>query len=156
MFLSAKFSNVGQNIAMTMVAGTNANYQKPKDIADGLVANWYSEFKYAQMSDIRKLTRIYVDAAQTKAIGHFTQMVYDRVIRIGCAMSQFKQDNANNPDQPWLSNLLVCNYAGSQFSNFPVYKDGKAASSCKKTNPDYPNLCDVSQEVSINPFTNDY
>lgn len=139
---------------MTMISGTSVNYQVPKDIVDGLAESWYSEYKFANMSDIKNLTRIYDDS--NNAIGHFTQFVYDRVIRIGCAMSQFKQPNDNNPDQPWYSNLLVCNYAGSQFSSFPVYKDGKVASSCNGTNPDYPNLCDENQVVSINPFVDDY
>lgn len=71
-------------------------------------------------------------------------------------MSQFKTPNEDNADEPWLSSYLVCNYAGSQISDFPVYKAGPATSSCDGTNPDYPNLCNPDQVVSISPFADDY
>lgn len=81
-------------------------------------------------------------------VGHFTQMVFDRVIRIGCGYSQYEKPSEQNSNAKY-NTLLVCNYAGSHVQDYRVYKIGNTASECKTgTNPDYPNLCDVTEDIN--------
>lgn len=84
-------------------------------------------------------------------------MVYDRSIRIGCAISQYKESQFGKPQQPWLTTVLVCNYVAQQVHNFPIYKTGVTGSSCRTgKNPNYPNLCNEKEKISLSPSLNDY
>lgn len=49
---------MGQNIALSKVAGTKVNFEKPKDIVDRMIGRCYDEYQIANMADIHKLTRI--------------------------------------------------------------------------------------------------
>lgn len=84
-------------------------------------------------------------------------MVLDRVIRMGCAITQYIAPNPKNPRDQWHTTYLVCNYAGGQYANYRIYKSGRTASGCKSgTNRIYSNLCSINEKVSIFAYVDDY
>lgn len=83
------------------------------------------------------------------AIGHFTVMVSDRNIRVGCAASTY-----NVQGQQYRAFLLACNYATSNVIQYPIYKScSVAASECTAgKNLQYNNLCAVSEKYDVNKW----
>lgn len=83
------------------------------------------------------------------AIGHFTVMMADRNIRVGCAGATYTNDG-----ERYLSYLVACNYATTNMINFPIYEScSRAAASCTTgTNPKYPNLCSASEQYAVNKW----
>lgn len=80
----------------------------------------------------------------SKGVGHFTQMVKDKSIAIGCAMSK----------QPKLKIFteifFICNYSVINIVGDPVYIAGPTASQCKTgTNPKYPGLCSTNEKYDL-------
>lgn len=77
-------------------------------------------------------------------IGHFTQIVKDDALVIGCAISVYHNGNWNNY-------LMACNYGKTNIVNRPIYSSGMPTSECV-TGRDgiYQNLCswfDLSQNL---------
>lgn len=68
-------------------------------------------------------------------IGHFTQIVKDDALVIGCAISVYHNGNWNNY-------LMACNYGKTNILNRPIYSSGMPTSECV-TGRDgiYQNLC---------------
>lgn len=116
---------------------------------------WHQQIdsnSYSEGVNTSKWTLIFVSISNSFAlsrdIGHFTQIVYDRSNRIGCAISQYKESRKGHPKEPFFATLLVCNFAGQQITGSPVYKTGKPASGCKTgKNPKYPNLCNTNEQI---------
>lgn len=82
-------------------------------------------------------------------------MVVDRVTLMGCAITRFRETKL--VIIIFYSSYLVCNYAGAQKANYPIYKHGTATSKCKTgTNPDYPNLCSIYEQVNHDVRVDDY
>lgn len=82
-------------------------------------------------------------------IGHFTVMMADRNIRVGCAAATY------SPDEGELHIYLVaCNYATTNVIRRPIYlKCIAVASSCiSGTNLQYPNLCSKSESYDVNKW----
>lgn len=79
-----------------------------------------------------------------KAIGHFTQMMYQNVKTMGCGMVQYEETNDGSE---FFSTILTCNYESSQLAHQPVYTQSKIpASGCKTgTHPNYSALCSLDE-----------
>lgn len=103
-----------------------------------LVGKWFFEYPDAGQEFIES----YKNHPKGKLIGHFTQMVSDRVQRIGCAAIRYTAE-------PLLGYkfLITCNYDFANVAWQPVYVVGKAASNCTgRPSGRYPGLCDWDED----------
>lgn len=77
-------------------------------------------------------------------MGHFTQYIWAKANRIGCAVST---STVNQDGQDWKATWLACNYGPTgNVDGAPVYESGSAASKCDSKNNDYQGLCSTSQK----------
>ncbi|XP_017474137.1 PREDICTED: venom allergen 5-like [Rhagoletis zephyria] len=127
------FRNSGQNLALQM----STHSSSVETLLKKFVNMWYDEIKDVRMSDINHLS------SGISKIGHFTVMVVDRNIRVGCAASSFQ-------DRGMINYLFACNYAETNMLNQPVYDScNDPASKCKTgKNPAYENLCSISEKFN--------
>lgn len=88
-------------------------------ILKNAVKNWYNEVKY-------------VNPASMTGGGHFTQVVRDQAVAIGCAVAE--SDHGT---------FVTCNYSFGNVGGLgPVYKTGRSGSACiKGRDLIYRNLC---------------
>uniref|UniRef100_A0A1I8PS81 Venom allergen-1 n=1 Tax=Stomoxys calcitrans TaxID=35570 RepID=A0A1I8PS81_STOCA len=136
------FKYSGQNLAWMSYSGTvNTN-----SMLENLVDLWYSEVKNSKMSNINSFPVTYDNK---KEIGHFTVMVADRNVAVGCAASTYTPTGSKQKHF-----LLACNYATTNVLKKPIYASCvKAATSCKKgKNAKYPNLCAASEVFDVNKW----
>ncbi|XP_065362988.1 antigen 5 like allergen Cul n 1-like [Calliphora vicina] len=135
------FKYAGQNLAWMGFFGDVVDADKMKES----VEMWFSEVKDSQQSYIDS----YPNGYSGPAIGHFTVMMADRNIRVGCAASTYSPAG-----QPYKAYLVACNYATTNMINFPIYAScNQAGTSCTTgTNPKYPNLCSASEEYAVNKW----
>ncbi|KAM7350295.1 venom allergen-1-like [Cochliomyia hominivorax] len=135
------FKYSGQNLAYVSFYNTADNVEKLKQMVD----IWFSEINNAKQSYMDA----YPNGYNGPTIGHFTVMMAERNIRVGCAASTFSVK-----DQSYKLYLVACNYATTNVINFPIYKScSKAATSCTTgTNPRYPNLCSTAEKIDVNKF----
>ncbi|XP_037818677.1 antigen 5 like allergen Cul n 1-like [Lucilia sericata] len=138
---SDTFHYSGQNLAWMGFFG-QAN---DASMLQQAVNMWYGEVADSKMEYINSYPNNY----NGPTIGHFTVMVADRNIRVGCAASTYSVT-----DQPYKAYLVACNYATTNMINFPIYTScDKAASSCTTgVNEDYPNLCSSSEVYEVNKW----
>ena len=130
------------------MAGQNLNFQSSDptfdptdDVISRSVQSWYDEVKNAVQSDIDKCC----GSAFGKSVGHFTQIVTDRAIAVGCAIATYT-------DKQWKTSLMACNYAFTNTVGTRVYVSGKAASKCTSgVNPSYPALCSINEQIKSDP-----
>ncbi|XP_075156038.1 antigen 5 like allergen Cul n 1-like [Haematobia irritans] len=134
------FKYSGQNLAWRTYSGT-LDTQK---MLVACVDMWYNEVKYSNMSNIKAFPVTY---DHNKEFGHFTVMVVDRNIAVGCAVAKYTKDGAKNF-------LMGCNYATTNMQTKPIYAScTKPATSCKKgKNTKYPNLCSPQEVYSVNKW----
>uniref|UniRef100_A0A0A1XQD0 Venom allergen-1 n=1 Tax=Zeugodacus cucurbitae TaxID=28588 RepID=A0A0A1XQD0_ZEUCU len=127
-----KFS--GQNLAWSSYYGT----PNIPDMLRKFINMWYNEIKDTTMAHINKYPSNY----RGPAIGHFTVMVGEANIRVGCALSTYSV-----PGQPYKACLMACNYATTNLIGAPMYKScATGASGCKKgKNTAFPFLCSKSE-----------
>ncbi|XP_028894690.2 antigen 5 like allergen Cul n 1-like [Zeugodacus cucurbitae] len=135
------FKYSGQNLAWI----TFYNTPNATKLSLQSVDMWYDEIDDTKMEYINKYPNNY----QGPAIGHFTVMMADRNIRVGCAASTYDESG-----QPYKAFLFACNYATTNMINFPIYKScSVAASECKAgKNPKYTSLCSVSEKYDVNKW----
>ncbi|XP_073835068.1 venom allergen-1-like [Musca autumnalis] len=135
------FKYSGQNIAWLGYHGASND----EALLQKAVDYWYSEVKDSKMEYINKYPKNYTGPV----IGHFTVMVADRNVRVGCAAATYSV-----PDEAYKAYLVTCNYATTNMIDFPIYnRCDKPAESCATgTNPSYPNLCSTSEEYAVNEF----
>lgn len=135
------FGFAGQNIAKKWWYGKNPEI---KTLLLEQINNWFGEFKDSDMSKINKVAR----SSSGPATGHFTVMVAELSIRVGCAAvrsSEFK--NGYNME----TLTTACNYAHTNVIDHRIYRAGAAASQCKTgKNPQYPFLCSVKESYDPN------
>ncbi|XP_031622380.1 antigen 5 like allergen Cul n 1-like [Contarinia nasturtii] len=125
------FYYAGQNLAKN--ADLNAT-----EIAKWAPGYWFEEWMYADMSDIFEHTRSQLSNGEW--IGHFTQIVKDDCVKVGCAISKFSERGSRR-------SLITCNYSMTNIKNSPIYEVGPTASHCKTgTNYYYPGLCSVYEK----------
>uniref|UniRef100_W8B4H9 Venom allergen-1 n=1 Tax=Ceratitis capitata TaxID=7213 RepID=W8B4H9_CERCA len=135
------FKYSGQNLAwISFYNSPNAS-----KLSQQSVDMWYNEIKDTKMAYINKYPNNY----SGPTIGHFTVMVADKNIRVGCAASTFDVSG-----QPYKGYLFACNYATTNMIDFPIYKGcSEAASNCTTgRNPDFNNLCSASEEYDVNKW----
>ncbi|XP_073835065.1 antigen 5 like allergen Cul n 1-like [Musca autumnalis] len=136
-----KFLYSGQNLITIGYYG-NPNdtvmFQKALDV-------WYEEVKYSNMTFIRKYPANY----KGNTVGHFTVMMADRNIRVGCAAAKYFQLEVS-----YKIFLIACNYATTNMIDFPIYANcTSAGTSCTSgNNPQYPNLCSMAEEYNVNKW----
>ncbi|XP_061397351.1 antigen 5 like allergen Cul n 1-like [Musca vetustissima] len=106
---------------------------------------WYDEVKYSNMDFIQKYPANY----NGKTVGHFTVMMADRNVRVGCAAAQYSKVGVS-----FKIFLIACNYATTNMIDFPIYANcSLAASGCVTgKNPQYPNLCSIAEGYKVNTW----
>ncbi|KAM7350405.1 antigen 5 like allergen Cul n 1-like [Cochliomyia hominivorax] len=129
------FKYSGQNLGVSTYTGDVNDSARIKQF----IQMWYDEKENVSQSIINKYPNNY----KGPAIGHFTVMMVDRNIRVGCAASVYSNKY-----------LFACNYASTNMVGFPIYKScNKPAVDCKTgTNPSYENLCSTSESYNVNKF----
>lgn len=129
------FKYAGQNLGMR---GASDDFLSVQDVITATVNAWYGEVFDANQVDINTCCK----AQSGKVIGHFTQVVTDRAIKVGCAVSRFTRNSLKY-------SLLACNYAFTNLRGSPVYVSGNSASGCRTgINPSFPALCSVNENIS--------
>lgn len=79
-----------------------------------------------------------------KKIGHFTAMVNDRAVQIGCCGSKFEDSQFK-----WF--YTVCNYAMTNIIDHAAYKTGKPCSDCLSgCDNKFTSLCSVNEPIDPN------
>ncbi|XP_037818694.1 antigen 5 like allergen Cul n 1-like [Lucilia sericata] len=135
------FKYSGQNLGEMGFRGNandTANIQKSIEM-------WFEEKKDVKQSIIDKYPKGY----KGPKIGHFTVMMADRNIRVGCAAATYSVSGKD-----YKNYLFACNYAATNMIGFAIYKScDKSADDCKSgTNPNYENLCSSSESYNVNKY----
>ncbi|XP_013105494.2 antigen 5 like allergen Cul n 1 [Stomoxys calcitrans] len=129
----------GQNLAERWYTGA-PNMDK---LFQQSVDMWYNEVQYSNRDYIKSYKR-----NKEHAIGHFTVMMYQNNVRMGCAAAKYGDENPKNKQYF----LLACNYANTNWVGWPIYNScSEPATACTTgTNPDYPNLCSLEEYYDFN------
>lgn len=78
-------------------------------------------------------------------VGHFTQIANNKAGKVGCAVTQWTDSNANT--------YLVCNYAITNVDAQPIYTVGSPCSGCKTgKSTKYSGLCSPSEVTVLKPL----
>lgn len=122
------FPNAGQNLAKMSAYGT---FSDPKAMLITMIDDlWFGEHKDTPVEMVKEYK------AYDKVIGHFTAMIQQKSARVGCAMTQFKENDK------WYVTLLACNYSWTNFYGAEIYAEGIPCSKCAlKCSSNYPGLC---------------
>ena len=98
----AGFSYIGENLYWR---GSSAPFAMSADYAQNGVDNWYTEIRDFQYSEKGVICPL---RGKKGAIGHFTQVMWDKSIELGCAYAQCSGGK---------SMVLVCHYGpGGNFN----------------------------------------
>ncbi|CAD7093585.1 unnamed protein product [Hermetia illucens] len=129
-----RFTHAGQNLAISSTRGMPNRLRRHLIKA---IQGWFLEYKDADMDIINSFR-------DPKTVGHFTLIVSDRVLKLGCGTVRFVKNGRNTL-------LTACNYSSTNVFDKPVYKTGTAASGCTSgTSPRYKNLCTVNEPLDPN------
>lgn len=95
------------------------------------VLSWYNEKKDSNQGDINKCC----GGLKFSRVGHFLQVVQDKVASIGCAAVTYTKNRSKHV-------LVTCNYSYPNVDGSPTYVSGKVGSQCP-SGRDYifTNLC---------------
>lgn len=122
------FPYAGQNLAKM---SQSQRFSDPKDMLILMIGNmWFGEYKDCPVELVKsfKLT--------STVVGHFTAMIQQKSGRVGCAMTQFKENDM------WFVTLLACNYSYTNMMETEIYAVGPPCSKCvSKCSSKYPGLC---------------
>lgn len=130
----------GQNLAKNWWYGKN---ETDKDLILGQIDSWFNEHKDSDMTKINS-----VGSTGGAVTGHFTVMVTEPNIKVGCASARSSEFMQGHDFQTFTT---ACNYAHTNIKAHRIYRAGKAASECKTgTNPKYPNLCSINESYDPN------
>lgn len=133
---TAAYIWAGQNLGSGAISG--GDFPALKDVIASNINGWYDEVKDAAQSDIDKFP---MNSASGGVIGHFTQVVQDRAIQVGCAVVRYT-------DGDWKTSLMACNYAFTNLVGTPVYVSGTPASGCTTgVNPNFTALCSDKEPI---------
>lgn len=123
------YPSAGQNLYWEGATNFDSDVNK---VLLNAVNGWYNEVKDANQGDINNCC----GGNKFPKIGHFTQVVRDKVVAIGCAASRFTDNNG------WKSTLIACNYSYGNMMGTPVYISGNTASQCRNGRDSvFGNLC---------------
>ena len=133
-----EFPVAGQNIGLRSRTGNT--FEELDTFIPNVINGWYSQVRHASQPDIDRCCA----SSSGNTIGHFTMVVTDRAIQVGCAVSRYTNVNTN----VWRAGLMACNYAFNNLVGSPVYVSGPAASGCTTgVNRDFPALCSVNEPI---------
>lgn len=136
---TSEYKFAGQNLAYRANSGA---FEPLQILIEKVIQGWYDEVNNAAQSDIEKCC----ETASGKTVGHFTQIVTDRAVQVGCAIARYTE-------KKWKTSLMACNYAFTNLSGAKVYIAGKSASGCQTgTNADFPALCSSSEPIKASPY----
>lgn len=128
------FPYSGQNLYASSGTGTSPPINTT---ISNTVQSWYGEVQYAVQADLNKCC----SSTSGKVIGHFTAVVTDRSIAIGCAIATYTNNGLKNV-------LVACNYAYNNMVGAKVYQTGNMAANCTTgVNPTFKALCSVNEPV---------
>ena len=131
------FKSAGQNLAWTATTG---DFPSAEQVIKSGIKSWFDEKSNGDQSTIDSCC----DSANGQEVLHFTQMVQDKAIQVGCAISQYTKGE-------WKSSLMACNYAYPNLTPTPVYALGAPASGCNSgANSRYSGLCSTSEKINPN------
>uniref|UniRef100_A0A182XDY0 Venom allergen-1 n=1 Tax=Anopheles quadriannulatus TaxID=34691 RepID=A0A182XDY0_ANOQN len=124
------FPRAGQNIAIIRHFGLNLTKES---VYTYIIDHWYNEYP---------LATTFVDQYPVNYVGpefaHFTQIVNDRAVRMGCGMVSWETYNG----YVWTNDYLVCNYGYSNVIGDRSYTKGPVAAGCTTgRSVIYPGLC---------------
>uniref|UniRef100_A0A023EMP6 Venom allergen-1 n=1 Tax=Aedes albopictus TaxID=7160 RepID=A0A023EMP6_AEDAL len=137
-----EFRYAGQNLGIIWYR--RYKYQ-PEDRVTDFIQQWFDEHKDCPKS--------YIDKFPAKhdgpLIGHFTQMVNDRVTMVGCSLVHY----VTYPNgEETLNYYFVCNYSMANVIGGRVYTKGTTGSNCKTgQNPNFKGLCSSKEKVEPKP-----
>lgn len=130
------FKMSGQNLAKNWWSGSNPVIE---DMVLEQIDSWFGENKDSDMTKINK-----VGSTGGPVTGHFTVMVAELNVRVGCAAVKSSEDD-------WETLTTACNYATTNVVGRPIYRSGPAASKCTSgKNPKYSSLCSVNESYDPN------
>lgn len=124
------YKYVGQNLVYRSKTGGSGNFEELSKYITAGINMWYKELQYSISSDIDSCCG---DTRFTK-IGHFLQMMQDKAVYVGCAISRYTSG-------VWRTLLMCCNYSAPNMKTKPVYVSGVPASQCTSTDTKYTSLC---------------
>jgi hypothetical protein len=123
-----KYPVAGQNLYWSATTG---NFGDVNGALKDAIYSWYNEVSKASQNDINRAC----SGGNFGAIGHFTQVVKDKAVAVGCAISRYTKDG-------WKTTLIACNYSFGNMCGEAVYVSGNPGSSCPNgRNSFYRNLC---------------
>ncbi|XP_075157843.1 antigen 5 like allergen Cul n 1-like [Haematobia irritans] len=132
------FKFAGQNVARL------AFRRKPnkRHLITKAINMWYNELSNSNMAHINSFP-----SNTNQKIGHFTVMVAERNIRVGCAASTYT-------DNGFKQFLFACNYATTNMERRPVYTScRRPAAKCRRgRNRRYRNLCSIKESYKVNKW----
>lgn len=101
-------------------------------LIDMAIKDWFSENENAKQSELDA----YPENPSNGTIGHFTVMMRDSGISVGCAANTYS-------DSKWKYYLFTCNYCATNMIGDPVYVPATVAASCCESgkHPYYSALC---------------
>ncbi|CAD7091197.1 unnamed protein product [Hermetia illucens] len=130
------FTRSGQNL----IAQYKGQYYDPIQFIQSSMQTFFDEHKKADMSYVYQFRA----DNRFEEIGHFTEMILDRNVRVGCAIVQFTEKG-------WTRLNMACNYASIHKQGRPLYEPGPPASRCLTgPNPQYPGLCSTYENFDPN------
>ena len=112
------FPYAGQNLAMSASSQPDTNQQNRLQMA---IDSWFNEYQQTTASNIDSIP------SNINNIGHFTVMMRENNIRVGCAYITY---NYSQSGTNWYAHMITCNYADNNFVGSPVYTRGAACSQC--------------------------
>ncbi|XP_034480081.1 antigen 5 like allergen Cul n 1-like [Drosophila innubila] len=133
------FKYSGQNLGWQ---GYSGNLPSMNTIIEKNVAMWYNEVANSHSGIIEDG---YPSGYSGPTIGHFTVMMYEKNIRVGCASSRYTKDG-------WNSVLTACNYAYTNMIGSRIYSScSRAAQGCTTgTDGQFRNLCSIRESYNVN------
>ncbi|XP_011295896.2 antigen 5 like allergen Cul n 1-like [Musca domestica] len=136
-----KYKFAGQNLAWRSYTGTPNKQQLIK----AAINAWYSEYKNTKWTQIQSYPSNY----KGPAIGHFTALMGERNIAVGCAASTYSTQGVK-----YKTFLVACNYATTNMIGSPIYTGcARATAKCKAgKNSKYPNLCAPKEVYNVNKW----
>lgn len=102
-----------------------------KKSLSGAVQAWYDEVKDFDKAGVNA----YNSGSDTGTTGHYTQVVWGSVTKIGCGYN-YRVDPADGPNPGWYHETIVCNYCrGGNMLGSKMYITGTAGSACPADRP---------------------
>ncbi|XP_061397350.1 antigen 5 like allergen Cul n 1-like [Musca vetustissima] len=140
-FTTVKYKYAGQNLAWRSFVGD----MKKTELISEAIDDWYAEVENASMDHIDA----YPDNYAGPPIGHFTAMVGERNIAVGCAAATYTVEG-----ETFKRFLVACNYATTNVIGSPVYTSCTTATEkcVVGRNTNFPALCGLKEEYDVNTW----